>query len=330
MIRKFSVPYNFSNPEKYLDSISPFKENIDHLYFSIPVETFSYTEPISNNLQDILDAKTNTETFLEESKGEYKRVLAYNNAFWPMSDTNKMLWVQATLAPLIKKYNIEGIIISDFTLGQCIHHSLPDLEIHTSCNTFQFNLNTMRHWKEQCGVTLFNPPRETLRIPSLLKQIHKLGYKTKYLVNEPCLFGCPQQINHACYTAVRDSYRGKCESFCDRPNKDMLDVFKSNVILPRWLPKLDPYVDVYKLAGRNDETSRIVRALDAYINERDDLDLLDFINNHKTLTRYVQLGLKIPTKMIPDKLLTCQCSQCDTCTECQDSWNNILQWQHRL
>lgn len=311
-MRKFSIPYNNRDAELYLQSIEKYSDSIDSIYFGIPGIIDSHVDVVTSSIDQQLQRQQNTINFLQQSQNKYKRVLTVNPAFCAKSDFDKALYVYNTIIPFVSEFKIEGIIVSDFTLAKLIHQIIPDVELQTSCNTYQFLIPTMRYWEKHCGIKMFNPPRETLRIPSLLKQIHKAGFKTKYIVNEPCMFGCPQQINHACYIAARAD---DCEFFCDRKDKDLADILKSNVILPRWLPILDQYVDVYKLSGRARSTKSIVYMLDAYVNLRNDVLLNDIIV-HRSSDFYKDI--KIPVNIIPDKLLTCQCLDCDNCKLCDD------------
>ena len=58
------------------------------------------------------------------------------------------------------------------------------------------NIKQMNYWREEAGITVFNPPREILRTPNKLKEMKEEGFILKCLINESCLYGCPQTINH--------------------------------------------------------------------------------------------------------------------------------------
>ena len=302
------------DPVQYLDMIEKYSTNVDNLYFGYP----GIDNHCPNTNCKVLEMYTNTQRFLELTRGKYKRLLAVNQISDCRSDDQKRLFVLNQLAPLILTYEIEGVIVSDHALACIIHDSLPWVDVQTSCNTYQFNLNSYRWWNESAGVTTFNPPREILRTPQLLKQVKKLGFKIKCIVNEACLYGCPQNINHACYIAnsIESGYGPPRCYFCERPQWKYRDIFKTNFILPRHLAKFDQYVDVYKIAGRSLSTQSLDVIFDAYINERNDVELQDIISS-RYRRHFKQLGIHIPVGVIPDKLLTCQCAQCDSCDECE-------------
>lgn len=310
-MRKFSVPYNNSNPDEYLKAILPFKNSIENIYFSYPgVGAHVTPDNLINNLSDAYEY---TQGFLTQTKGVYKRILAVNTCFIPLSDTDKQAFIINTLLPILLGFEIEGIIISDFTLARLIHQMIPNLEIHTSCNTYQFNEKTYEYWYDEAGISVFNPPRESLRNPQLLKNIKSDKWKIKCLVNEACLYGCPQNINHACYLSVGSELH--TAYFCNRSTWRYSDILRTNFILPRWLKYFDDIVDIYKLSGRACPTEKIVDMLDAYINERNDVNLLRIITWRVDIqdSRFI-----IPVNRVPDKLLDCKCSDCDSCKICEN------------
>lgn len=312
MMRKFSVPYNGHNPERYLEQLEKYKDNIDSFYFGLQ-GTFSshYTNTIGT-VEKQLVFQQNTYRFLENTKGKYKRFLTLNSCFYPESEFNQAVMVYNRLVPFYETFELDGVIVADFTLAKAIHQIIPQLEIQTSCNTYQFLTKTFDYWNKECGTTTFNPPREILRIPHLLKEAKATGYRLKCIINEPCLFGCPHQINHACYIAAGGV---PVQLYCDRDNKDFTDIFKSNFVLPRHLKLFDDYVNVYKIAGRGKDTNEIAYILDAYVNERNDVDLMKILAHRTIKTWYKEIH--IPVKMVPDKLLACECKECDTCEVCK-------------
>lgn len=326
-MRKFSIPYNNEEPKDFLSKINRFKANIENIYFGYPgigSHVISYS-------QNPIEALANTQQFLELTRGKFKRLLTFNMIFDYHDDNTKRLMIINQLTPLVEYYNIEGVIVCDFSLGVLIHQQWPNLDIQTSCNTFQFNLNSYRLWHDSVGTTTFNPPREILRTPQLLKHVKSLGFKLKCIVNEACIYGCPQNINHACYIAYESLSNCNIvhQYFCERPEWKLQDILKTNFILPRWLNKFDNLVDVYKLAGRSLPTDKIITIIDAYVNERDDVFLEDIISS-RTRRYFHQNAIRLSVQNIPDKLLTCQCASCDTCTQCADYIRNQLANCHVL
>ena len=319
-MKLFSIPYNGSNPDKYLDGISKYSNNIDSIFFGDPYTSNSHVNPnllnqsYEKNLENL---EKNTKIFLKLSDGKYKRLMTLNSGFYDLScyDLDKFLSIK--LFPFFERYNIDGCICTDFNMAIKIHKAYPGMEMHTSCNCFQWLTRQMEIWHNEAGIEVFNPPREILRTPEKLKEFHDSGFKIKAIINESCLYGCPQTINHCMALAAMK----KIECQCNR--LDLSNAFKGNYILPRWLKYFDKYVDIYKISGRMSTTNYILNCLDAYINERDDINLEDIVigGNIKAIK---ELGLSIPTKIIPDKLLTCECKNCNkTCFVCSDLMEGI-------
>lgn len=310
MLRQFAIPYNNSEPISYLSGIEKYNASIDSVYFGLQQIVASHLENPVKTIRDQLLLQQYTTEFLKLSKGKYKRVLAVNTAFFPKNDCDRGLFVYNTLLPIIDSFGIEAVIISDFSLARTVHDVMPELEIQTSCNSYHFLIKTMEYWHNEVGTAIFNPPREILRMPKLLDEVKSTGYKLKCLVNEPCLFGCPHQINHACYLAAKIQ---PIEPYCLREDKDLTDILKSNFICPRHLKLFDDKVDIYKIASRGLPTNKLLKVIDCYVNERNDVDIKEFLA-HCSLGRYKDIS--IPAKIVPDKLLSCECKECDTCQIC--------------
>lgn len=299
--RMFSVPYNNSIADDYLSAIEPFKDNIDSIFFGIP----SLLDTQYRYLYDEDTAEHNTLDFLTKEIF-CKRILALNKAHYDMSDNEVYIFCDEKVFPIIDRYNIEAVIVSEYNMAKYIHKYRPNLEIHTSTNSFMYNIRSMELWRDYCGATVFCPTRDILRTPNLLKKIHDAGFTLKCMVNESCRYGCPQQMTHCFNRATNFNLA------CSNMKKDA--ILKCNWILPRWLEEFDEYVDIYKIIGRGASTEKIISMLDAYINERDDIYLDDFIYGGVARGNHVNL----PTNIIPDKLLTCECLDCKTCNVCSE------------
>lgn len=304
--RLFSVPYNGAPAAEYISTIEPYFNHIHSVFLGLP--SLLDTHP---RYKDKSTAEINTLDFLSKDI-PCNRYLTLNKAHYHRSDRELTEFVEQDVFPILDTYHIEGIIVTDFNMARFIHQFRPDVKLSTSCNTFMYNVKAMQRWKEYCGVTLFNVPRDSMRMPGLLKKMHEQGFQLKCIVNESCLYGCAQQMMH-CFTETgrkTDHYRYQCQRL-----KDPADILRCNWILPRWLPYFDEYVSVYKIVGRGATTKRISTMLDAYINERDDIWIDDIIYGGA----YRGSHYNIPTSAVPDKLLTCNCMECGTtCNLCNE------------
>ena len=239
--RIYSLPYNGTNPEWFLQEVEKRKKNIDHVYCELP-----YKEMLSHvrfafdgrNEENSDSAKANLNRanfvrncldFLRISYGRVRRICPVNAMYYRFNNFTEMQDFVVNIAKLVQQYRIDGLILSDYRVATLVHALLPELEIHTSCNGYQWNLRQMEIWREKCGATVFNPPREILRVPTKLKEMHKAGYKLKCLINEGCLMGCANSFIHnlsismKCYAGIHSCVQN-----------GIADIFRANWILPRW------------------------------------------------------------------------------------------------
>jgi hypothetical protein len=313
----FSIPYNGAIADDYLSVIAPYGNYIDSIFFGL--SSLQDEHPRFKNKKI---AEENTLNFLSKNI-PYKRLLTLNKAHYWMSDKEIFSFCENDVFPIMEKYHIEGAIVSHYTMAKYIHYHMPNIELQTSCNTFMYNIHAMQLWKENCGISVFNPPRDILRMPKLLEKMHDCGFKLKCIVNESCKYGCTQQMAH-CFSGYH--IHGSCLYECNHL-QDESDVLRCNWILPRWLTYLDPYVDIYKIVGRGAPLDRISSMLDAYINERDDIYLDDFIYGGV----YRGLHYNIPTNVIPDKLLTCGCADCNIkCSLCNQVIESVTKANYNI
>lgn len=328
--RKFSIPYNGIEANNYLSMIKHYADYIDSVYLGIPLLCNSHASakyfmsrhrvPDAEYVKSILLYNENCKRFLLNSRGMYKRMITLNSGFYHFTKTEMQLFVIDQLGNLIKNYGVDGFIVTDFNMASFIHKCFPDVELHTSCNCFQWNIRNMKLWRDIAGISVFNPPREILRTLSVLRTMHDEGFKIKCLVNESCLYGCPQTINHCMYLADSNPLFA---TNCNR--KDPANIFRSNWVIPRWLEVLDPYVDVYKISGRNSSIEYIIRTLRAYVEGNDDMNLLDLLlgGTSVSVSRLTPRP-NIPLREIPDRLLYCECKECDKgCTVCADLYDKF-------
>lgn len=328
-MRKFSIPFNGVDSDTYLELIEQYSEHIESIFTGVSflcnnqhsvrqilkVNDYNYDfSPL--DYIEIYDE--NVKQFLKKSFGKYNRLITLNSIHYNLNLSELHDFLETRLFPFIDDYKIDGCICTDFIMAKLIHQTFPYVEIHTSCNCFQWNIREMDLWRKECGASVFNPPREILRTPVKLKEMHDAGFKIKAIVNESCLFGCPQQINHCVVNASGKEIFRQCNL------GDITNFFKGNWVLPRWLDKLDEYVDIYKISGRLYPIEFLIEVFDAYIN-RKEVDNLPNILTAGNARAMFETGIKVPSSMIHDKLLTCECKECDkTCFMCRDLMTKLL------
>ena len=327
--RMYSLPYNGTNPEWFLQEVEKRKKHVDHVYCELP---FDEGKMISH-VRFAFEAKNGIEPdlahpelkraqyvrtcveFLNLSKGKIRRICPVNAMYYKFDSGEDLKNFAVSLCQLANRFQLEGLIISDYRVAVLVHAILPELEIHTSCNGYQWNVRQMEIWREKCGVTVFNPPREILRAPSKLKEMHDAGYKLKCLINEGCLMGCPNSMCHNLSVSLQFN---PCMLSCCQCGVG--DIFRGNWILPRWQKHFDEYVDIYKIAGRNSEADYPFRTMDAYVTENNSLPLSELMFSGTIGFAAHMLPAKVLKQItldkVPDKLLTCECKECAQCNLC--------------
>lgn len=334
--RLYSLPYNGESPNWYIEEVLKRKDFIDHVFCELPyMEMISHVRFLFNKIENnnIKDdsfssnfnrAKyiSNCIDFLRLSKGLFRRFCPINAMYYIFESENQFDEFVSDVINIVDEFEIDGLILSEYRLALKIHMLRPNLEIHTSCNSYQWNLRQMKLWKDNIGVTYFNPPREILRNYSKLKEMHDAGFKLKCIVNESCLYGCPNSFSHQ----MSISLNAFCFASCLQ--KDYADLFKSNWILPRWQKHYDKYVDIYKIAGRNVPGNYPFFVLDAFIHERDDICLLDLLISGTSafykMTLQDNVLKKITLDKVPDKLVFCECKDCEKCKLCNKILSSII------
>ena len=340
--RMYSIPYNGMNPEWFLKEVEKRIQNVDHVYCELPYNekemlshvrfTFDGKDGAYANTPDANRGRIqyirNCYDFLRISKGKVRRICPVNAMYYKFNSDDELNRFVLSLAQLAEHQKLEGMILSDYRIAILLHALMPELELHTSCNSYQWNLRQMAIWQEKCGIKMFNPPREILRMPSKLKEMHDAGFKLKCLINEGCLIGCPNSFYHNMSVSLR-CYAGML-SCCQ---SGVGDIFRANWILPRWQKYFDEYVDVYKISGRNEPGDYAFRTMDAYLAENNDKPLMEVmlsgtVNFAKRAVPEEVLR-NITLDKVPDKLLTCECKECKKCGLCEGLAKKLIPEKYR-
>lgn len=315
MHRKFSVPYSsLISTHDYMEFLSKYRNSIENVYLGIP--------ELENHVtcQNVYTVRHNSHDFLLNSKGNYKRIVVYNPVFYNKDDNEVFKYFDTTINPLIEKYSIDGFVVTGLPIAIKLRQDFPHLELHTSCNCFQWNIRQMELWRKLAGIDVFNPPREAAKTPTMLKEMHDAGFKLKVLVNEACMYGCPYTVTHGCATA------GGFEVFNQCFYGDAVDALKTNLVLPRWLEHLDEYVYCYKLSGREYPLEKLKDIFDAYILQKQMPSVYHYSTFGRKSVFYTlrEYGITITDDDIPEKTRYCEARYCNTCLECYNSMIKLI------
>lgn len=329
--RKFAIPYNGANPLWFFAEAEKRKQYIDHIYCELPlsflVSHIKFMFGNGNRGQEDRDKEQRfierCEQFLYLSKYKFKRVCPINSMYYGFKNKAEFEAFADKICEAVSKYSVDSLIVTDFRLALYIHQKLPHLELQTSCNSFMWNIQQMRLWRDLCGVKIFNPPRDILRCPSKLKEMHEEGFTLKCLINEGCLIGCPSAFSHQLAVSMNCYFGGA--GCC---LNGIGDIFRGNWILPRWLKSFDEYVDIYKIAGRFTKPKYPFMVLDAYLSENNTMKLTDLmVSGTANFTKKMlpdEILEKITLNIVPDKILSCECKECTTCKLCEEILSKII------
>ena len=316
---KFSIPYNNEDPEKFISLFEPYKDHIQSIYFGLP-GIFAAHNPFAKPFPETFQACANTYRFLELAKGKFETVLCINTLAYPTKYDELCFLISREIGPLVEQFGLSAVNLASPTLADVIHGFYPELDIQTSCNTYSFVDNMYYLWNERFGSTTFNLPREALRTPGLLDSFKKTGFKSKCIVNEGCIYGCPGNVEHAVSFIMENC---AVRLFCDRTDYRLSDIFKSNFIPPHRLGEFDGKLDIVKIAGRTFPSQRILQIFLAYLNRDSDADIESLL--HARSRRLLKENkIRIRAKEWPKKTLTCECKECRTCQICYKAMEHVI------
>ncbi len=191
----------------------------------------------------------------------------------------------------------------------------------------------------KAGADAITPDVNINRNLSLLKQIRDVtGLELKLMVNEGCLYSCPFRMFHFNITSHASKEAGNKNndysfaSFFNNCNqvtsRDHSQILKSCWIRPEDIRKYSEITSFFKIVGRSQSTSKVIRSIRAYMEENWDGDLLDLLCanignfsvnqgaylNNKNLDRYNFFK----------KVTNCY-HKCDNCQYCEDIARDLVE-----
>ena len=316
--KKFSIPYDASDIDNFLKELDKRKEYVHDVFVALP-GVDNYFTPETQSISKNYDLVCHN--FLLRTRGMFPRFVPLNADYSDLYlDDMKETFLPVVIR-LLKQYEIDGVICSNFYMAKQIKEEIPSIRIDTSCNCGHWSIAVMKGWQKEVDVEAFNVPREAGRNYPFLKQVHDQGIPIKLLLNERCSPFCPylagfcmshHRWDPGCYMDDREDCR---HTICN------------TIVFPRWLDKLDSIVDVYKITGRYMPPDYIFRVLDLYI-KGENCKLSDLIMFQKPGE------FDIDTSAFDDRMLYCGFKGCGvTCNYCAEAdkklpVNNDPNWYH--
>jgi len=321
---EFSVPYN--EDAKSLDKIFELKKlgenKITEVFLSGPQEYSS-----SGRVMDELSM----DMFLVAVERIHKEGLRVNlvinttcegSEWYTPAAHNKTL---DYLELVHKKYGVESVTIANPIYISEVRKRLPDIEI---CASVLADIDCLERAIvfTKLGANVITPDVSINRNLELLKEIKRVtGTKLKLMVNEGCLHKCPFRKFHFNYISHLSKKSGRelvFVPYCDRVIKeDPSQILKSGWIRPEDTGKYGEITSFFKIVGRALPTSKVIRAIKAYLEESWDGDLMDIVSS--SLGRYaINHATYLDNKTLGEykffeNVTSCSrnCSQCSYCNE---------------
>jgi hypothetical protein len=301
LAHKFSIPIPNSNIQHFITEIRKRKEYIHDIYFS----TDLFPTHLSSN-QD------NVEYFLQICGDEFNTTITLNAQINNLS-AKELKQSLENVKNYINKYKINGVIFSDYYVGEYIRNNFPDILLYTSCNIDQYTIEQCLPYKEGLKVDYYNLPREYGRRIDKIKEFHDKGFKTKILINEGCVLYCVNGLKHR-FQNANNNVDFSTYYFGDTN----LNTIKSCLVLPKWLKYINDYVDILKIEGKTYSSEFLINTLDCYIEQREDVSFNELWGcDYACPSINKRLIGKINTNLLPDKLMFCH-NQCDECSICSN------------
>ena len=233
---------------------------------------------------------------------------------------------------LVKKLNsagLSGATLTNPIYIQKIKKEVPALKL-TASVICEIDSVQSAGFFEDLGADAFVPDRDINRNLDLLKEIKEATeMEMTLMVNEGCLFRCPQRIVHYNYISHRS--RIEKEKQIDFPSNYCValrgqrpeELLKMQFILPQHLKYYRKITSSFKIVGRKKDTHEILQMTQAYIEENFKGNLLDIMSSATPEIKN-QYGFNIPAQLLDDgffrKVTSCSknCTKCNYCKELVD------------
>jgi len=327
---EFSVPYN--NEPETLDDIFGLKNwngnAITEVYLSGPREYFG-----SGRIVPKMEATELVDT-IDRIHGAGLRVnLVLNSTCegvgWYSQKTVNLVMDFLKLAH--EEHGVEAVTIANPIYISKVKDKFPSIEISASVLS---NIDCVQRAVlfEKAGADIIAPDVNINRDLELLWEIKEAtNAKLKVLVNEGCLYKCPfrqfhfNAESHASREISKEEFDLSFADFFGAGEKviseDHSQLLKSCWIRPEDLRKYSKITNYFKIVGRAQLKSFVARAIQAYMEESWDGDLLDLVtgcSKRFSLKHGAYIDNKFLDKCGFFEMVTSCDNRCDKCDYCQD------------
>lgn len=337
---EFSVPYN-NDPDVIveLSKLRCINDNkVREVYLSGP-QVYSGSGRLTPKIQ-----MNEFQDLLNRIHGAGLRAsLAFNPTcesewYTPENVENKMEFINQSHTC----FGLESVIVANPIYIKEIKRRFPAIEVCTSVLSDIDSIEKAEQFVD-AGADVIIPDVNINRNLELLKLIKEAtGVRLKLMLNEGCLYKCAYRKFHFNFTSHKsqeigadywslgirgdDAYADFMGNCIRRIIADGSQVLKSCWIRPEDAQRYGEITNFFKIVGRNQPISMVIRTIKAYLEESWDGNILDLmcasINRFSTL-----FGAYIGNKMLDEvdffqKVISCN-NECMNCNYCKEKYNNL-------
>jgi collagenase-like PrtC family protease len=332
---EFSVPYN-NNPA-LLDLLFKLKgrnnNKISEIFLCGPQEYFG-----SGRVTTITDMEW-FEDAVRIIHGQGIKVNLVLNSTCEGSEWYSTDVMEATVKFIGEVHTVlgvEAVTIANPLYVDIVRRHFKDIEIHASVLGDIDCVQRAVIFRD-AGADVISTDVNINRNLELLKRIKAAtGARIKLLVNEGCLYKCPFRKFHFNATShysrealgmADDTFAGFFNAGCGVIKKDHSQLLRSGWIRPEDLRRYSEITDYFKVVGRAQLDSFILRATRAYLEESWNGDMLDIVSGCSKRFSMV-MGARLDNKKLGElgffeKVTACD-NNCEQCGFCQALAENVI------
>lgn len=255
---KFELPYNFNYDGKYFDYL----HEIDTSYIE------SIYLPIYSKKNDFVNTRENL-IYFPSSQEEYdSHIKKLQEEKIPLTFLIQRFLNKDIIEDYINKYNEKRFIINDDTIAKELKNKYQD-NIHLT-----LSITRKLTYEDICrlDLSMYDNICLLFYFPHHLQVIRNLPNKYKYicLCNSTCLTNCPHPENH--WFNLDNTFSRTC--IVKRMSGLKINMKNSSFIRPEDLYLFEPYIETFKLEGREFPSATIIDTVESYINRKSNYKMI--------------------------------------------------------
>jgi collagenase-like PrtC family protease len=228
-----------------------------------------------------------------------------------------------------REHGVEAVTVANPVYMEEIKQRVPELEV---CASVLSDIDSVQRAlvAKRAGADVITPDANINRNLSLLKEIKVVtGLKLKLMVNEGCLYRCLYRKFHFNYVShyskeVNQAHPEMKDFFThcmSMTSQDHSQILKSGWIRPEDLESYTGITDLFKIVGRTQPGSMVLRTASAYMGKSypgNVFDLMCSSLNAFSMTYGAYLdSTRLSEAGFFQKLSTCS-QQCSSCKYCEN------------